>query len=75
MIKQGQNAVEPMRSKEDIKNMKEYLLHQSYRDYFPFVFGMNSGLRISDILPLRDVRNVDHISDDMIDDVLNDFSL
>ncbi|PWA09239.1 site-specific integrase [Pueribacillus theae] len=63
MTRQGQNAVEPIRSKEDIKNMKEYLLHQSYRDYFLFVFGINSGLRISDILPLRvmDVRNVDHL--------------
>jgi integrase len=33
--------------------MKEVLLHRSYRDYFLFLFGINSGLRISDILPLR----------------------
>lgn len=43
--------------------MKEYLLHKSYRNYFLFIFGINSGLRISDILPLRvmDVSHTDHI--------------
>ncbi|WP_430756995.1 hypothetical protein [Pseudobacillus badius] len=51
--KQGQNSVEPIRDLEKIRMIKEYLLHQSYRDYFLFTFGINSGLRISDILPLR----------------------
>lgn len=43
--------------------MKEYLLHRSYRDYFLFTFGINSGLRISDILPLRvmDVKYTEHL--------------
>jgi integrase len=49
----GANTVEPIREPEQIRQMKEVLLHQSYRDYFLFVFGINSGLRISDILPLR----------------------
>jgi hypothetical protein len=44
-MKQGQNSVEPIRA------MKEYLLRKSYRDYFRFTFGINSELRISDILP------------------------
>jgi integrase len=51
--KQGANTVEPIRDPEQIRQMKEILLHGSYRDYFLFVFGINSGLRISDILPLR----------------------
>ncbi|MCP3765053.1 tyrosine-type recombinase/integrase [Domibacillus sp. A3M-37] len=61
--KQGQNTVDPIRDPEQIRAMKEYLLHQSYRDYFLFTFGINSGLRISDIVSLRvmDVRNTDHL--------------
>lgn len=61
--KQGQNTVDPIRDPEQIRAMKEYLLHQSYRDYFLFTFGINSGLRISDIISLRvmDVRNTDHL--------------
>ncbi len=61
--KQGQNSVEPILDPEQIRAMKEYLLHQSYRDYFLFTFGINSGLRISDIVSLRvmDVRNTEHL--------------
>ncbi|WP_338754913.1 site-specific integrase [Bacillus sp. FJAT-52991] len=60
---QGQNSVEPIRDPEKIREMKEYLLHKSYRDYFLFTFGINSGLRISDILPLRvmDVRDTEYL--------------
>ncbi|MCI2257104.1 site-specific integrase [Domibacillus sp. PGB-M46] len=60
---QGQNTVDPIRDPEQIRAMKEYLLHQSYRDYFLFTFGINSGLRISDIIGLRvmDVRNTDYL--------------
>jgi integrase len=59
--RQGQNSVEPIRDSDKIQAMKNYLLHKSYRDYFLFIFGINSGLRISDILGLRvmDVRNAD----------------
>lgn len=61
--KQGQNCVEPIRDPEKLREIKEYLLHKSYRDYFLFVFGINSGLRISDILPLRvmDVKFAEHL--------------
>jgi len=63
MTHQGQNSVEPIRDPGKIRDMKEYLLHQSYRDYFLFTFGINSGLRISDILPLRvmDVKYTEHL--------------
>lgn len=59
----GSNAVEPIRDKEKIQHVKEVLLHQSYRNYFLFVFGINSGLRISDIIHLKvlDVRNADYL--------------
>ena len=60
---QGANTVEPIRDTDKIREMKEQLLHQSYRNYFLFVFGINSGLRISDILPLRvmDVVSATHL--------------
>jgi len=58
------NAVQPIRSLIKIEQMKEELLKNSQRDYFLFVFGINSGLRISDILPLKvkDVKNKDFIN-------------
>lgn len=58
----GSNTVEPIRDKEKIAEMKHYFLRHSYRNYFLFIFGINSGLRISDILPLRvlDVKNKDY---------------
>jgi integrase len=60
---EGQQSVDPVRDPDDIRAMKEYLPHQSYRDYVLFKFGINFGLRISDILPLRvmDVRNTEHL--------------
>ncbi|MCY9670869.1 site-specific integrase [Paenibacillus alginolyticus] len=59
----GANAVEPIRDLEKIQEIKDHLLRRSYRDYFLFVFGINSGLRISDILPLRamDVKYTKHL--------------
>jgi len=61
--KMGASAVEPIRDIEKIQEIKNYLLHRSFRDYFLFVFGINSGLRISDILPLRvmDVKYTTHL--------------
>jgi integrase len=56
--------VQPIRDHEKIDQLKTVLRHQSYRNYFLFVFAINSGLRISDILPLKvlDVKDKDHIS-------------
>jgi integrase len=61
--KKGANTVEPIRDIEKIQEIKEYLLRRSYRNYLLFIFGINSGLRISDILPLRvmDVKYAKHL--------------
>ncbi len=49
---------------QDIEKIKNILLKKSFRDYMLFCFGINSGLRISDILSLNviDVRDKDYIS-------------
>jgi len=64
--KAGRQFVEPIREKEKIYLMKQYLAEQSYRNYFIFVFGINTGLYLTDILALRvkDVRNKDYIKVD-----------
>jgi integrase len=56
--------VQPIRDKEKIEQMKNELLRTGYRDYMLFVVGVNTGLRISDILALRvgAVRNKTHIN-------------
>ena len=56
-------TVEPIRRKEDIEKVEKLLEKQSKRDHLLFVFGINCGLRISDILKLNvgDVRNKTHI--------------
>jgi integrase len=55
--------VQPIRNVEKIEEVKNILKHQSYRDYFLFLTGINTGLRISDLLQLKvkDVRNKTHI--------------
>lgn len=57
------HIVQPIRSLEKIQDVKQYLLNKNKRDYFLFIFGINSALRISDILPLqvKDVKNKDHL--------------
>lgn len=45
--------VNPIRNKEQIERVKQILKAQSTRNYLLFVFGINSALRISDILALR----------------------
>ena len=57
------HLVEPIRDIIQVKAVEEYLAKRSYRNRLIFVFGTNSGLRISDILPLNvgDVRNKSHI--------------
>ena len=53
------NFVNPIRDMNRIEAMKKYLKEKSDRNYILFVLGINSGLRISDILNLRvrDVKN------------------
>ena len=44
----------PIRKKEEIEIMKQYYLEtHSYRDYALFVLGINTALRISDLLNLK----------------------
>lgn len=56
--------VQPLRTPEELDRMK-WALHRytSPRDVYMFTFGVNTGLRISDILPLKvkDVRNQSHV--------------
>lgn len=46
-------VVQPIRKKTDLESMKRALRKRSLRDYALFVLGVNSGLRISDLLKLR----------------------
>jgi integrase len=56
--------VEPIRSKKQLENMKRYLKDHSLRDWLLFTLGINSGLRISDLLSLqvKDVKDKDRIT-------------
>jgi integrase len=56
-------TVQPIRDKEKIEQMKVELRKVEYKNYFLFVMGINTGLRISDLLPLKveDVKNKRHI--------------
>ncbi|MEK3976071.1 site-specific integrase [Psychrobacillus sp. FSL K6-1267] len=49
--------VMPIRSKDQLEEIKKILRDQSERNYIMFMIGINAALRISDILPLR-VRDV-----------------
>jgi len=55
--------VQPIRDKEVINKFKNELLKKGYRNYMLFVIGINTGLRISDILKLQveDVKDKTHI--------------
>ena len=56
-------TVDPIREISDIKKIKSELLRSSYRDYLFFEVGINTGLRISNILNLKvsDVKGKIHI--------------
>lgn len=56
--------VQPIRDKSKIEEMKVELLKSGYKNYLMFIIGINTGLRISDILNLRvcDVMNRSHIN-------------
>jgi len=52
------NLVQPIRDKETIQEIKKFLKETNERNYILFLIGINTGLRISDILNLR-VRDVE----------------
>ena len=51
--------VEPIRDMKKLEKMKKYLKGKSLRDYGLFVLGINSGLRVSDLLNLK----IDDVAD------------
>jgi integrase len=56
--------VQPLRTQEEIDDLKWSLeRYCGIRDLFLFVFGINTGLRVSDLLPLKvsDVRDRTHV--------------
>ena len=56
--------VQPIRDRKKVEAMKRELLRGGYRNYMLFLVGINTGLRISDILKLKvsDVRNQTHLT-------------
>ena len=56
------NVVQPIKKLEDIQKIKKYLAKKP-RDTLLFSFGINTGLRISDILSLDvgEVKDKDYI--------------
>lgn len=67
--------VEPIRDKRKIELVKVILKENGFRDYMLFLMGINSGLRISDILKLKvsDVRGKQYIEvkEQKTDNILN----
>ncbi|MCI8993155.1 MAG: site-specific integrase [Eubacterium sp.] len=57
------NTVEPIRDMDLVLDVADYLRAKNERDYCLFMFGIYTGLRISDILKLRirDVREKDYV--------------
>jgi len=47
------NLVEPIRDRKKLELMKAVLKEKSLRDWCLFVFGINSGLRVSDLVRLK----------------------
>lgn len=58
------NTVEPIMDIDTVLDIADYLKLKNMRDYVMYMFGIYSGLRISDILKfrVRDVRGKDYIS-------------
>lgn len=58
------NYVQPIRDMETIQKMKNELLKGGLRNYMLFNIGINTGLRVSDILNLKvvDVKDKTHIT-------------
>lgn len=57
------NLVEPIKNKLQVKAVEKYLENYSKRNQLIFIFGINTGLRVSDILELdiSDVKNKSYI--------------
>ncbi|MFJ8261422.1 tyrosine-type recombinase/integrase [Rummeliibacillus sp. NPDC094406] len=55
--------VEPIRDKEQLEELTQYLKDHNQRDYIMWMIGIHIGIRISDILNLRvkDVRKQTHL--------------
>lgn len=55
--------VQPIRDKNKIEEIKSYLKENGSRDLLLFTMGINTGLRISDLLKLKviDVKNKSHV--------------
>ena len=55
------NYVQPIRNKSKLEEMKDELKKNGTRDFMMFYTGINTGLRISDLVKLNksDVRNLD----------------
>jgi len=47
------NFVQPIRDPDKVQQIKEYFKEESERNYLLFLIGINTGLRISDILKLK----------------------
>lgn len=58
------HAVEPIRNRKNIVEVASYLEKNNYRNMLIWIFGINTGLRVSDILNLNvgDVRNKSYIN-------------
>ncbi|MEE3350361.1 MAG: site-specific integrase [Candidatus Gastranaerophilaceae bacterium] len=58
------HVAEPIKSKKNIQAVEQYLKEYNYRDYVIWVLGLNSGLRVSDIVGLNvsDVVDKTHIT-------------
>lgn len=53
------NYVEPIRDSGMVNDIANYLKKDNLRNYIMYIIGINTGLRISDILKIKvkDVRN------------------
>lgn len=57
------NTVQPIRDMDLVMDVADYLKNKNERDYVMYMFGIYTGLRISDILKLRvrDVKGQDYV--------------
>lgn len=57
------NAVEPIRDREKVQDIADYLKSKNERDYLLWMFGIYTALRVSDILKMRvrDVKDKDYV--------------